>query len=250
MADPALLAAAAAVTQAVVMSTATGGTARARANFSASTAARESSAKVETAAAPRTWLGLFAPTLVLLALMWLFEIVDQVFLSGDLDALGIRPREVGGLFGILTWPLLHGGWEHLFSNTTAILVLGPLATWSRPRDFVLVIVSSWMIAGAAVWAMAGGGSTHIGASGLAFGLLGYLMLRGIFERQVWSVVVSAVLLFMYGSVLFGMVPIVAGAGISWQGHLFGFLCGVAVASIYRNRTPSGPKSLTELRASK
>ena len=163
------------------------------------------------------------------ALAWICEGVDQVVYGGALDRAGIRPRSVAGLWGIPAAPLLHGGWLHLVANTGPFLVLGWLVLLRRVRDFVLVTVLAIAFGGLGVWLVGAPNSIHIGASGLVFGYLGYLLGRGYFERSVWSVVLALVAAALYGGVLFSVLP--GQRGISWEGHLFGLLGGVIAARL-------------------
>jgi membrane associated rhomboid family serine protease len=166
-------------------------------------------------------------TLVLLA--WILELVDRVAYGGTLDRFGIQPREVGRLWGILVAPLLHVGWVHLASNTGPFIVLGWLVLLRGIRDFVVVSVCAILIGGLGVWIFGAANSIHVGASGVVFGYLGYLLARGYFERSVWSVVLAICAGILYGSVLWGLVP--GQRGISWEGHLFGLVGGVAAARL-------------------
>ncbi len=163
------------------------------------------------------------------ALLWAIELVDQLILRGGLDQYGVRPRELGGLLGILFMPFLHGGLPHLIANTVPFVLLGWLSTGRKRLDFWVVAVVSALTAGLLAWVFGTAGSVHIGASGVVFGFLGFLMGRGIWERRAGPVVLSVLVTLVFGGMLWGMVPVVAGVGISWQGHLGGFLGGLLCA---------------------
>jgi membrane associated rhomboid family serine protease len=166
---------------------------------------------------------------VCLAILWALELTDLLLLDGSLDALGIRPREPLGLIGVLTWPFLHGGLAHLLSNTIALLLFGTLVLmWGR-REFLAVTLVSTIIGGLGVWLVGTSNSVHIGASGVCFGLFGYLLARGFYERKFGSVVLSLAIAILFGGTLTGAVPGMSMPGISWEGHLFGLLGGVLVA---------------------
>jgi membrane associated rhomboid family serine protease len=169
----------------------------------------------------------------LLVLMWAIEIVDFV-LPMNLDALGIRPRSERGLLGVLLSPFLHVGFGHLISNSLPFLLLGGLVMTGGRRQFLLVSVWVTIIGGAGVWLMGGGRTVHLGASLVIFGYLGFLLSRGIAERSVGGVLLSLALLFGYGGMLFGIFP--GQPGISWLGHLCGFLAGIAGAFLFTRRT--------------
>ncbi len=168
------------------------------------------------------------------AWLWVIETVDQLVFRGGLDAYGIRPLSPGGLLGIPLAPLLHSGFGHLMANTVGWLVLGFLATTRRIADFWVVVAVSTLVGGVGTWLFGGIGSVHIGASGVVFGFLGFLMGRGIWERKFGTIFLSMVVTALFGSMLWGMVPIIAGAGISWQGHLFGWIGGLLVARTLGN----------------
>ncbi len=166
-------------------------------------------------------------------LMWTLELVDLLFLRGSLDGAGIRPRTPDGLWGILFAPFLHGGLGHLVANTVPLLTLGFLVMLRRVADFLAVTGIAIVVAGLGVWLFGQPNTIHIGASGLVFGYLGYLLLRGYFERSVTSIVLSVIVGLLYGGALWGLLP--GAPGISWQGHLFGFLGGGAAARLLARR---------------
>ena len=162
-------------------------------------------------------------------LAWLVELVDEVAYGGSLDRFGIQPRNVTSLWGILAAPLLHVGWVHLLSNTGPFIVLGWLVLLRGIRDFLVVTLFAVVIGGLGVWFFGAANSIHVGASGVVFGYLGYLLGRGYFERSIWSVILGVVAGILYGSVLWGLLP--GQRGISWEGHLFGLSGGVAAARV-------------------
>ncbi|MFO0553141.1 MAG: rhomboid family intramembrane serine protease [Polyangiaceae bacterium] len=162
----------------------------------------------------------------MVGVMWAEEAVDFV-LGGRLDALGIHPRTAWGLLGILFAPFLHAGFGHLIANTIPLIVLSVLIMLRRKRDLLVVSVASALVGGLGIWLIAPSNTVHLGASILVFGYLGYLLARGLFERKVWSIAGSVVAFVLYGGALWGVLP--GQVGISWQGHLFGFVGGVLAA---------------------
>lgn len=170
---------------------------------------------------------------VTLALLWTAEIVDALVFAGGLDALGIHPREPLGLIGVLTWPFLHGSFGHLASNTVALLIFGGLTLMYGRREFFAVALVSTILGGLGVWLVGASGSVHIGASGVCFGLFGYLLFRGFYERKFVSIALSVLVAFGFGGLLAGAVPGLAMPGISWEGHFFGLLGGVLVARRFK-----------------
>jgi membrane associated rhomboid family serine protease len=161
------------------------------------------------------------------------ELVDQR-LDGALDRhLGIRPHHVSGLDGILFAPFVHNGWDHLLANSSPLIILGTFALAAGTRRFLL---STWLIAvvsGFGVWFLTPSDYLVLGASGVAFGWLGLLFMRGLVERSWWHLAVALVAGLLYGWQLTLLVP--TDDSISWQGHLFGFIGGVLAALLIRRR---------------
>lgn len=164
--------------------------------------------------------------------IWFTELIDWTF-GGRLDQFGIVPRQLVGLRGIVAAPLLHGGFAHVAANTVPFIVLGWLVLLRGTRTFFVVGFVVLLIGGLGTWLIAPATSVHIGASGLIFGFFGYLLFRGYFERSWQSIILSVVVLLLYGGMLMGLLP--NGMPISWQMHLFGFLGG-GVAAYLLSRT--------------
>jgi len=161
------------------------------------------------------------------AVMWMVEIID-LLPSTSFDRWGIRPRQFEGLFGIVTAPFLHAGFGHLISNTIPFLVLGCIIAAAGVQRFVQVTVIVGVIAALGTWLIGPSGTVHIGASGIVFGYLTYLLTRGVFERKLGHIAIGLLVLFFYGGILWGLLP---RPGISWQGHLFGAIGGVVAARV-------------------
>ena len=159
---------------------------------------------------------------------WMVELLDFV-VPGSFDRYGIRPREIGGLYGIAAAPLLHDGFGHLASNTGPFLILGSILLVGGRKLFLTATVVILALSGGALWMLGPSGTNHIGASILVFGYLGFLLARGIMERSVFWGMVSLAVLAAYGGMLAGVLP--GERGVSWQGHLFGFLSGIVTARI-------------------
>ncbi|GGS43211.1 MULTISPECIES: rhomboid family intramembrane serine protease [Actinokineospora] len=159
-------------------------------------------------------------------LLWLIELVD-VALPADLDLNGIIPRALAGLDGIIWMPFLHGGWGHLISNTLPFAVLGFLVMAGGLGQWAAVTGTIWFTSGVGVWLTGAAGSVHVGASGIVFGWMLFLLVRGVFARSFRQLLVAVALLAYWGTMLFGVLP--GDPRISWQGHLFGALGGVLAA---------------------
>jgi membrane associated rhomboid family serine protease len=179
-------------------------------------------------------------------LLYLVELFDTVT-GHRLDDNGIRPLEADGLSGILFAPLLHSNWEHLIANTGPALVLGFLMTLAGMSRFIFATAIIWILGGLGTWLIGNLGAptyngmvvetNHIGASGLIFGWLTFLIVFGFFTRKIWEIVIGVVVLFIYGSILLGVLP--GTFGVSWQGHLCGAVAGVLAAYLL-----SGPERKT------
>lgn len=163
------------------------------------------------------------------AFLYAIEAVDTVS-ADNLDQAGIEPRTADGLWGIVFAPVLHDGWGHLLANTVPILVLGFLVLLSGIGRGLAATAIIWLVGGVGTWLTGGSGSLHIGASILVFGWLTYLLCRGVFTRQTGQIVLGAVVLILYGGLLWGALP--GQPGVSWQGHLFGAIGGVLAAWVF------------------
>ena len=167
--------------------------------------------------------------LALAVLLWIILIVDTVLGLG-LGRFGLRPRHAEGLVGIFTAPLLHSGAEHLFSNTLPLLISMTTLLYLYPRSAMRVIPVIWLGSGLLAW-MIGRPSLHFGASGFVYGLLAYVFISGILRMDMRSVAVSVMVWFLYGSMIWGVLPI--RPNMSWELHLSGAILGVALAILYR-----------------
>ncbi len=168
--------------------------------------------------------------LAFVLLLWAVLGTDLLF-DLDLRRWGVRPWRADGLLGLLTMPLLHGGPVHLIHNTLPTLTLGTGLLFFYPRSRWRVIPWFWFAPGLFVWFVGTPGSTHFGASGLNFALLAYLSLGGLLRREVATLALSLAVMFYYGGMFSGILPI--EEGVSWEGHLGGLLTGIALAIAYR-----------------
>jgi membrane associated rhomboid family serine protease len=181
------------------------------------------------------WVVGGATIISFVALLYIVEAFDQ--LDGHRwDDNGIRPLEADGLWGVLFAPLLHANWAHLAANTGPALVLGFLVTLAGLSRFLWATAIIWIVGGLGTWLIGNVGSScglesdHIGASGLIFGWLAFLLVFGFFTRSAWQIVIGVVVLIAYGGVLWGALPVLnVCGGVSWQGHLCGGIAGVLAA---------------------
>ncbi|OSC30685.1 rhomboid family intramembrane serine protease [Mycobacterium vulneris] len=172
--------------------------------------------------------------LTFVALLYLVELIDQLS-RHSLDANGIRPLQADGLWGIVFAPVLHESWQHLAANTVPLLVLGFLMTLAGLSRFVWATAIVWILGGFGTWLIGDVGSScrptdHLGASGLIFGWLAFLLVFGIFVRRMRDIIIGLIVMFAYGGVLLGAMPVLGRCGgVSWQAHLCGAIAGVVAA---------------------
>ena len=165
-------------------------------------------------------------SLIIVGAIWAVFVLN-LFLPYDLRMYGLRPRQISSLQGILFMPFLHGNLTHLIANTGTLLVL-LVASLSFSRKLTLfALLVIFLIGGGLVWLFGGPNTVHIGASGIIFGLIGFLMFIGFFRREWKSLAVSFVIFLFYGGALLSLMTYMPG--ISWTGHLFGFLSGILAA---------------------
>ncbi|GAB3192546.1 rhomboid family intramembrane serine protease [Nesterenkonia suensis] len=190
----------------------------------------------------------FAPVVVPVIAMWVLWFVSIA--AGDWfnRTFGLRPRSLDGLSGILFTPLLHSSFGHVMSNSMAWLLLGGIIAL-LVRRFTLVMISIWLLAGALMWLTGRPARSwicnhpdgfdacitplQVGASGVVYGFAAFLVAYGLMTRRVAAILAALVVLFFQGlSLILGMLPITAGAGVSWEGHLAGAVAGVVVAFFF------------------
>ena len=170
----------------------------------------------------------------LAAVMVIVQAVNWT-MDGRLEQFGIAPRSWSGLWGVLFGPFIHGSWAHLWSNLLPLLIMGVLITVGGLRQFFAVTVLVWLVSGLGVWLVAPAYTITVGASGVVFGWLTFLIVRGIWTRTWQHILLGLVLLVLYGSLFWtGIVKIAAAdftgvVTVSWQAHLFGALGGLLAA---------------------
>lgn len=199
---------------------------------------RASAGQAELAGRARAGIATMAG---IIAVLYAIQVANMLTFGWLSLTFGIRPRDVTSLPDILTSPLVHdaSSWNHLAANTLPLVVFGFLAFLAGLRQFLTAVALSWLASGVGVWLFGGslfGHSVTVGASGVIFGLFGFLLVRGFFNRSWWQILLAVVLLLAYGSVLLGVLPTV-GRGISWQAHLFGLAGGVVAALVMRPQRP-------------
>jgi len=159
-----------------------------------------------------------------ISLMWVFFFL-QIFLP--LRQLGIVPRSLSGLWGVLLSPFLHGSLFHLLANTFSLIVLGLLFFASQGKKALSISAGIIIIGGLGTWLIGRSGTVHIGASTYIYGLMGFSLTVGIFQKSLVNIVYSVLILALYGGALWGLLPL--NPYISWEGHLCGFAAGILIA---------------------
>jgi membrane associated rhomboid family serine protease len=178
------------------------------------------------------WLYQTRFLIYLVLIAWIVAIVNFGLLAGALNQLGIRPRSLSGLQGILFAPFLHSDWHHLEGNTVSFVIFGGLILLQEPSNFGAVTTLVALSSGVGTWIFGRAtrkqrSTVHIGASGVVFGYLGFLFSLAYFDRNLSTAVLLVLLTFFYSKYLWGLLPL--HESISWEEHLFGFLGGIFAA---------------------
>lgn len=169
-------------------------------------------------------------SLVFVGILWAIFIFDTVF-GLRLGRFGLRPGSVPGLVGIFTAPLLHANFQHILSNSLPMFISLTATLYLYPHSAMRVIPAVWLGSGTLAWFFARP-NLHIGASGLIYGLLAFVFISGILRKDMRSVAVSLLVGFLYGSMVWGVLP--GRPQMSWEMHLTGATVGVLMAFVYMN----------------
>lgn len=183
------------------------------------------------AALGRAFVAMCAVVPVLFAI----EALDEWLGAGLEQAAGIIPHRIDGLDGVFFAPFLHLNYDHLYSNSIPLILLGTFVLAAGSRRFLFSTLFIMFVSGLGVWFTGSPNSVVVGASGVIFGYLGLLLMRGIVERTWWNLAVVLLVGLLYGWQLIGILP--TDPRISWQGHLFGFVGGLVAAILFRRRRP-------------
>jgi membrane associated rhomboid family serine protease len=187
-------------------------------------------------------LSILALPFMFLLIMWLVKLIELQF---DLSFIkfGVSPQSLKGLKGVLFSPFIHKNLTHLFNNSYPILILGGLLFSVYRKIALQIFVWLFFISGFWLWII-GRPSFHIGASGIIYALASFLFISGIIRKNPRLAAVSLVIIFLYGSMIWGILP--TKESISWEGHLSGFAAGILVAIFYRNEGPERKKYQWEI----
>jgi membrane associated rhomboid family serine protease len=168
--------------------------------------------------------------------LFLIELIDNLTGNRLMRDVGIQPRVVEGLDGVVFAPFLHANFEHVLANSVPLILLGTFVLAAGARRFLAATVFIALASGVGVWLVGDPRTIVVGASGVVFGYFGLLLMRGLVERSWWNIAVALLIGLLYGWQLTGVLP-VPGSQISWQAHLFGFLGGMIAAVLFRRRRP-------------
>ena len=193
----------------------------------------DDSSKREPPFDPQSWSGALILMCSVALLLWIVQLVNASDSYG-LDRFGLKPRDVGGLWGIVTMPFLHSSYSHMFSNTVPVVLVGWVLLLSGLRTWATVTVLVVLGGGVLTWLAGPGHSVIVGASGMVFGWLGYLLARAYFSRRLKWIVVAVLVLVFFGTLLFGLFPTLH-SDVSWQAHVCGFVAGVGAGALLHPR---------------
>ncbi|MEJ2114535.1 MAG: rhomboid family intramembrane serine protease [Gammaproteobacteria bacterium] len=176
----------------------------------------------------------FSIVLCFTLILWLIEVIKYV-LGLELYKFGVHPQHLSGLIGIATAPLIHGSFEHLISNTPALIILGTALVYGYPRSCWIVLAIIWLLAELGVWFTARP-VYHFGASGLTYGVMAFVFVIGILRRDQLAITLSLLVFFLYGTMIWGVFP--HQAGVSFETHLWGGALGALCAILFRKYDPA------------
>jgi membrane associated rhomboid family serine protease len=181
-------------------------------------------------------LSIIVPALVII-LMWLVKLAELLF-KADFSECGIYPLSLEGLQGILLSPFIHDDFNHLFNNTIPLFFLSSCVFYFYSEVALKVLVWTYFLTGLLVWIF-GREAWHIGASGLVYGLSSFIFFSGIIRRHLGLISLSLLIVFLYGSMIWGMVPLYY-KNVSWESHMLGVFSGIVLSIWFRNEGPQRP----------
>jgi membrane associated rhomboid family serine protease len=173
--------------------------------------------------------------------MWAVFLMDRYF-NLELYKFGVKPQTIEGIKGIFFMPFIHGqrDFSHIINNSVPTFILLSTVIYFYREISIYVVLLVWLGAGFLVWYLAvNSGSYHIGMSGVVYGLFGFLFISGFFRKYLPLQAISLFVAFVYGSMIWGIFPM--EDGVSWEGHLSGFMVGALVAFVFRKKGPVPPK---------
>ena len=178
-----------------------------------------------------------------LAVLWILQIfnaLDHYALDGSYS---IHARDVGSLPTILSAPFLHVSWAHIEGNSGPLFIFGFLAAYRGVKKWLGVSVLIIIVSGLGAWLISAAGSDTVGASGVIFGYLGYVLVRGIFDRHRIDIVIGLVMALCFAYQFTDLLP--QNNGVSWQAHVFGFAAGIIGGWFFREKRPKKAKAAVD-----
>ena len=175
--------------------------------------------------------------LIFICILWIVRFVEHEF-GISLTGLGIYPRSIKGLHGIITSPFIHENISHLYNNSLPLFILGSTIFYFYSEVAFRVILYSWIMTGILVW-LSGRSAWHIGASGLVYSFSFFVFVSGVIRRYFRLLALSLLVVFLYGSMVWGMFPFV-DLHISWEAHMMGAFSGIIMALWFRKEGPQKP----------
>jgi membrane associated rhomboid family serine protease len=186
-----------------------------------------------TAPRQQSWSGALIVMIAVGAVFWVVQFLNAAD-EYRLDRFGVRPREVDGLWGVVTMPFLHASYDHLLSNTVPLVLIGWVLLLSGIRVWATVTAIVVLGGGALTWLVGPANTLIVGASAMIFGWLGYLLARAYFSRRLKWIIVAILVLVFFGTLLIGLFPTLH-SGISWQAHVCGFAAGIGAGAVLHPR---------------
>jgi membrane associated rhomboid family serine protease len=186
-----------------------------------------------TAPRQQSWSGALIVMIAVGAVFWVVQFLNAAD-EYRLDRFGVRPREVDGLWGVVTMPFLHASYNHLLSNTVPLVLIGWVVLLSGIRVWATVTAIVVLGGGALTWLVGPANTLIVGASAMIFGWLGYLLARAYFSRRLKWIIVAILVLVFFGTLLIGLFPTLH-SGISWQAHVCGFAAGIGAGAVLHPR---------------
>jgi membrane associated rhomboid family serine protease len=182
---------------------------------------------------PSSWGGAIIIMAFVGAVLWTVQLVNAAD-NYQLDRFGLAPREASGLWGVLTEPFLHASYGHMLSNTVPLVLIGWVLMLSGIRTWLIVTAIVVVGGGVLTWLVGPSNTVIVGASGMIFGWLGYLLARAYFSRELKWIVVAVLVLLFFGTLLFGLFPTLH-SNVSWQAHVCGFVAGIGAGALLHPR---------------
>lgn len=188
---------------------------------------RREPSRFRTMLNPNSWTGALVLMVLFAVVLWAIQGISS---QHSLIRYGLQPRHLAGLRGVVTEPFLDRDWHHVFSNTVPVILIGWVVLLAGVRTWAIVTGVVVVGGGLLTWLVAPSDQVIVGASAMVFGWLGYLLARAVFSREVKWIIVAVLVLFFFGTLLFGLIPALH-SGVSWQAHACGFAAGVGAAAL-------------------